>query len=113
MVAEPSSWCWPRIARPLRSAGTAVDPWSAWRPIGRHGDVSPRVARRPGRCSVSASSSSGAARADARLHLWGFLVLLTTIVEALGQAIDPASRSLIGHAGWLGLLKTCSPPWSV
>ena len=37
---------------------------------------------------------------------WGFLVLLTTIVEALGQAIDPGfALPLIGHAGWLGLLQ--------
>ena len=37
---------------------------------------------------------------------WGFLVLLTTIVEALGQVIDPDfAIPLIGHAGWLGLLQ--------
>ena len=37
---------------------------------------------------------------------WGFLILLTTIVEALGQAIDPDfALPLIGHAGWLGLLQ--------
>src|SRR5580765_2170011 len=36
---------------------------------------------------------------------WGFLVLLTTIVEALGQAIEPGfALPLIGHGGWLGLL---------
>jgi Fe-S oxidoreductase len=37
---------------------------------------------------------------------WGFLVLLTTIVEAAGQAIDPSfAIPWIGHAGWLGLLQ--------
>jgi Fe-S oxidoreductase len=37
---------------------------------------------------------------------WGFLVLLTTIVEAAGQAIDPSfAIPLIGHAGWLALLQ--------
>jgi Fe-S oxidoreductase len=37
---------------------------------------------------------------------WGFLVLLTTIVEAMGQVLDPDfALPLIGHAGWLGLLQ--------
>jgi Fe-S oxidoreductase len=37
---------------------------------------------------------------------WGFLVLLTTIVEAGGQAIDPTfAIPLIGRSGWLGLLQ--------
>jgi Fe-S oxidoreductase len=37
---------------------------------------------------------------------WGFLVLLTTIVETAGQVIS-ASFALpwIGHAGWLGLVQ--------
>ncbi|HEX9123645.1 MAG TPA: (Fe-S)-binding protein [Actinomycetota bacterium] len=37
---------------------------------------------------------------------WGFLVLLTTIAEAAGQAVSPGfSLPLIGHSGWLGLLQ--------
>jgi Fe-S oxidoreductase len=37
---------------------------------------------------------------------WGFLVLLTTIVEAMGQAIDGSfAIPLIGHSGWLGLIQ--------
>ncbi|MGZ4129454.1 MAG: (Fe-S)-binding protein [Actinomycetota bacterium] len=37
---------------------------------------------------------------------WGFLVLLTTIVEAAGQAVEPSfAIPWIGHAGWLGLLQ--------
>jgi Fe-S oxidoreductase len=37
---------------------------------------------------------------------WGFVVLLTTIVEAAGQAVDPSfAIPWIGHAGWLGLLQ--------
>jgi Fe-S oxidoreductase len=37
---------------------------------------------------------------------WGFLVLLTTIVEAAGQAVDPSfAIPWIGHAGWLGLVQ--------
>jgi Fe-S oxidoreductase len=37
---------------------------------------------------------------------WGFLVLLTTVVEAGGQAIDEGfAIPLIGRSGWLGLLQ--------
>jgi Fe-S oxidoreductase len=37
---------------------------------------------------------------------WGFLVLLTTIVEAMGQAIDGSfAIPLIGRSGWLGLIQ--------
>jgi Fe-S oxidoreductase len=37
---------------------------------------------------------------------WGFLVLLTTIVEAAGEALDPAfAIPLIGRSAWLGLLQ--------
>jgi len=37
---------------------------------------------------------------------WGFLVLLTTIVEAAGQAIDEGfAIPLIGRSAWLGLVQ--------
>jgi Fe-S oxidoreductase len=37
---------------------------------------------------------------------WGFLVLLTTIVEAAGQAIDPDfAIPWVGRTGWLGLVQ--------
>jgi Fe-S oxidoreductase len=37
---------------------------------------------------------------------WGFLVLLTTIVEAGGQALDERfAIPLIGHSAWLGLAQ--------
>src|SRR4051812_30567122 len=37
---------------------------------------------------------------------WGFLVLLTTIVETSGQAISESfALPLIGHSGWLGLIQ--------
>lgn len=37
---------------------------------------------------------------------WGFLVLLTTIVEAIGQLVDERfAIPLVGHSGWLGLLQ--------
>src|ERR687891_377802 len=37
---------------------------------------------------------------------WGFLILLTTIVEAFGEVFDPRfAIPLIGRTGWLGLLQ--------
>jgi Fe-S oxidoreductase len=40
------------------------------------------------------------------LIFWGFLVLLTTIIEAMGQAVEPDfALPLIGRSGWLGLLQ--------
>ncbi len=40
------------------------------------------------------------------LIFWGFLVLLTTIVEVAGQAIDrDFAIPWIGHAGWLALVQ--------
>src|SRR3954454_10228328 len=37
---------------------------------------------------------------------WGFLVLLTTIVETAGQAVSESFWSpWIGHSGWLGLIQ--------
>src|SRR3954454_20379933 len=37
---------------------------------------------------------------------WGFLVLLTTIVETAGQAVSESfALPWIGHAGWLGLIQ--------
>ena len=37
---------------------------------------------------------------------WGFLVLLTTILEAMGQVIDPDfALPWLGRTGWLGLIQ--------
>src|SRR5256886_11521043 len=37
---------------------------------------------------------------------WGFLVLLTTIVEAVGEVFTKSfAIPLIGHSGWLGLIQ--------
>jgi Fe-S oxidoreductase len=37
---------------------------------------------------------------------WGFLVLFTTIVEALGMVFDPEfTIPLVGHSGWLGAIQ--------
>jgi Fe-S oxidoreductase len=40
------------------------------------------------------------------LIFWGFLVLLTTIAEAMGQVVDPDfALPWIGRSGWLGLVQ--------
>ncbi|HEV8563997.1 MAG TPA: heterodisulfide reductase-related iron-sulfur binding cluster [Actinomycetota bacterium] len=40
------------------------------------------------------------------LIFWGFLVLLTTIAEAIGQAVSlDFALPLIGHSAWLGLVQ--------
>jgi Fe-S oxidoreductase len=37
---------------------------------------------------------------------WGFLILLTTIAEAVGEVFDRGfAIPLIGHSGWLGLIQ--------
>ena len=64
------------------------------RPIDRHGDVSRRVAREAGQ--VLGQRKLFQRALPGLMHaciFWGFLVLLTTIVEALGQAIDPGLRA--------------------
>jgi Fe-S oxidoreductase len=77
------------------------------RPIDRGGDVGRRVARETeqvlGQRKLFQRALPGLMHA---CIFWGFLILLTTIAEALGQAIDPDfALPLIGHAGWLGLLQ--------
>jgi Fe-S oxidoreductase len=77
------------------------------RPVDRSGDVPVRLAR-------EGTQVLGQRKLFQRLlpgfmHaciFWGFLVLLTTIVEALGQAVDPDfALPWIGHAGALGLVQ--------
>jgi len=77
------------------------------RKVDRSGDVPARLAREGshvlGQRKLFQRAVPGAMHA---LIFWGFLVLLATIVEALGQAIDPSfAIPLIGHAGWLGLVE--------
>jgi Fe-S oxidoreductase len=77
------------------------------RPVDRSGDVSARVAREAtevlGQRKLLQRTLPGAMHA---LIFWGFLVLLTTIVEAMGQAIDlDFAIPWIGRSGWLGLLQ--------
>jgi Fe-S oxidoreductase len=77
------------------------------RKVDRSGDVPARLAREGshvlGQRKLFQRAVPGVMHA---LIFWGFLVLLATIVEALGQAIDPSfAIPLIGHAAWLGLVE--------
>jgi Fe-S oxidoreductase len=77
------------------------------RPVDRSGDVPSRVARETaqvlGQRKLFQRALPGTMHA---LIFWGFLVLLTTIVEAMGQTIDPDfAIPWIGRTGWLGLLQ--------
>ncbi len=77
------------------------------RPVERSGDLPRRVLREAshvlGQRKLLQRPLPGLMHA---LIFWGFLVLLTTIAEALGQVIDPAFvLPVIGRAGWLGLLQ--------
>jgi Fe-S oxidoreductase len=77
------------------------------RPVDRRGDVGRRVARETGQ--VLGQRKLFQRALPGLMHafiFWGFLILLTTILEAFGQAIDPTfALPLIGHAGWLGLVQ--------
>ena len=75
------------------------------RPIDRSGDTGRRVAREGtevlGQRKLFQRLGPGAMHA---LIFWGFLVLLTTILEAMGQMVSPSFvLPLVGHARWLGL----------
>jgi Fe-S oxidoreductase len=77
------------------------------RPIERRGDVGRRVARETshvlGQRKLLQRVLPGFMHA---FIFWGFLILLTTIAEALGQAIDADfALPLAGHSPWLGLLQ--------
>ncbi len=77
------------------------------RPVDRAGDVPVRVAREAtevlGQRKLFQRAVPGVMHA---LIFWGFLVLFTTIVEALGQEIDPDfAIPWIGRTGWLGLVQ--------
>ncbi|MGH2658687.1 MAG: (Fe-S)-binding protein [Actinomycetota bacterium] len=77
------------------------------RPVDRTRNVSVRVRREVtvvlGQRKLLQRLVPGAMHA---FIFWGFLVLLTTIVEAMGQTVDRTfALPLIGHAGGLGLLQ--------
>jgi Fe-S oxidoreductase len=77
------------------------------RPVARTSDLPVRLGREGvvvlGQRKLLQRLVPGAMHA---LIFWGFLVLLTTIVEAAGQAVDPSfAIPLVGHSGWLGLVQ--------
>ena len=77
------------------------------RPVERRGDVPRRLGREGtevlGQRKLFQRALPGTMHA---LIFWGFLVLLTTILEIAGQLIDPTFElPLIGGAGWLGLIQ--------
>ncbi len=77
------------------------------RPVDRSGDLGRRL-RREG-SEVLAQRKLFQRPLPGLMHaliFWGFLVLLTTIVEAIGQALHPGfALPLLGRTGWLGLLQ--------
>ncbi len=77
------------------------------RPVDRSGDLPARVTREAGEVlgqrKLLQRALPGAMHA---MIFWGFLILLTTIAEALGQAIDPDfALPVVGHWRWLGLAQ--------
>jgi Fe-S oxidoreductase len=77
------------------------------RPVDRSGDLRTRVAREGSH--VLAQKKLLQRFVPGLMHVlifWGFLALLVTIVEALGQAVSPSfAIPWIGHAGWLGWIE--------
>jgi Fe-S oxidoreductase len=77
------------------------------RPIDRSGETGRRAAREGsevlGQRKLFQRLVPGAMHA---LIFWGFLVLLTTIIEAMGQLVRPSfALPFIGNARWLGLAQ--------
>jgi Fe-S oxidoreductase len=77
------------------------------RPVDRRGDLPRRAAREGvevlGQRKLFQRALPGLMHA---LIFWGFLILLTTIVEVIGQLIDPSWEiPLLGGTAWLGLLQ--------
>ena len=77
------------------------------RPVDRSGDVPERVGREG--TEVLAQRKLFQRPLPGLMHaliFWGFLVLLTTIVEVAGELIDPTFElPLIGGTAWLGLVQ--------
>ncbi len=77
------------------------------RPVERRGDLPTRAAREGtevlGQRKLFQRAVPGLMHA---LIFWGFLVLLTTILEVFGQVIDPTFElPLVGGTAWLGLVQ--------
>jgi Fe-S oxidoreductase len=77
------------------------------RPVDRSADVPDRAAREV--AEVLGQRKLFQRLLPGCMHaciFWGFLVLLTTIAEAMGQVVDPGFvLPWIGHAAWLGLVQ--------
>jgi Fe-S oxidoreductase len=77
------------------------------RPVDRSGALPARVAREGSH--VLAQRKLFQRFVPGLMHaliFWGFLVLLATIVEAVGQAVSPSfAIPWVGHSGWLGLIE--------
>src|SRR5439155_1754950 len=79
----------------------------AGRPVERSGDAGARVEREIvevlGQRKLFQKPLAGLMHA---CIFWGFLVLLTTIVEAIGQLVDERfAIPVIGRSAWLGLVQ--------
>ena len=77
------------------------------RPVDRRGELPRRVGREAtevlGQRKLLQRVGPGLMHA---LIFWGFLILLTTILEVAGQVIDPAFElPIVGGAAWLGFLQ--------
>ena len=77
------------------------------RPVNRRGDFPKRAVREGtevlGQRKLFQRTLPGLMHA---LIFWGFLILLTTIVEVAGQVIDPSFEiPVIGGTRWLGLVQ--------
>jgi hypothetical protein len=77
------------------------------RPVDRSGDLSRRAGREAtevlGQRKLLQRFGPGFMHA---LIFWGFLILLTTILEVGGQVVDPAFElPIVGGTAWLGFLQ--------
>src|SRR5262245_22447370 len=77
------------------------------RPVDRRGDLPRRAAREAtevlGQRKLLQRFGPGFMHA---LIFWGFLILLTTILEVGGQVVDPAFElPIVGGTAWLGVLQ--------
>ncbi len=90
-----------------RRAGLLTRMVRLGRPVDRRGDVATRVSREAtevlGQRKLLQRIGPGLMHA---LIFWGFLILLTTILEVGGQVVDPAFElPIVGGTRWLGFLQ--------
>jgi Fe-S oxidoreductase len=95
------------FALAARRAGLLARMIRLGRPVDRGGDLPRRAAREAtevlGQRKLLQRAGPGLMHA---LIFWGFLILLTTILEVAGQVIDPAFElPIVGGTAWLGFLQ--------